>query len=59
MAGAEQHRLPRLGLSTGGGVECCIAAQSPAGILADAARNLHGAARMDAAKSDSSPQRRC
>lgn len=55
MAGAEQHWLPRLGLSAGGGVECCIAAQSPAGILADAARNLDGAARGDAAKSDSSP----
>lgn len=25
-AGAEQHRLARLGLSAGGGVVCCIAA---------------------------------
>lgn len=44
-ARAEQHRLSRLGLSAGGGVVCCIAAESPAGILADAARNLPGAAR--------------
>ena len=44
-ARAEQHQLSRLGLSAGGGVVCCIAAESPAGILADAARNLPGAAR--------------
>lgn len=42
---AERHWPSRLGLSAGGGVVCCIAAESPAGILADAARNLPRAAR--------------
>lgn len=40
------------------GCGVCIAAQSPGGILADAARTVPGAAGGDAAKSGSEPRRK-
>lgn len=40
------------------GVWCAALQQSPAGILADTARNVPETVRGDAAKSDAPPQRR-